>query len=64
MKVLVKYDDKVYLVDDDHDNDYDLTDLWDQVNKCRYSDEFQDKDEIHDNTEVICFMTDDSEIIS
>jgi hypothetical protein len=63
LKVLVVYDEKNYLVPVGEDKKVDYDRLFDIVNKGRWPDECHDKDWIIDRSEVIAFLTDDSDLI-
>jgi len=64
MKALVKYDDQCYLVDVDGGSSYDVAELFDKINHGRWPDECQDLDWIKRDAKIVCFMSDDSRIVT
>ena len=64
MKVLIIYNDENYLVPLKNDGPIDYDRLVDLVNRGRWPDEFQDKDSIIEQSKIIDYFTDESELIS
>lgn len=64
MKVLVSYDDTLYLVNTDtSQNTYDIDELFNTVNSNHWPDECQDRKSIMQYTRIIAFFSDESQLI-
>jgi hypothetical protein len=62
-KALMKYNESLFLVEGNLD-EIDYEDLFSQVNQGRWADECQSKDWIKKESELICWMNQESEILS
>lgn len=64
MKILVKYNDTLYLVGVKEDREIDYDQIFHTINEGRWPDECHDKEWIVERSKIIACFTDESTLIS
>lgn len=62
MKILIKYNDNLYL-HDSKNKEVNYFELFHQINEGRWADECHSIEWIKENAEVICFLNNEAELV-